>query len=402
MNNNEKSIFEQGNENIQDENQSFIKDDRTTNHLPKKKKSIAGKKIGAILMVSGVLIGAVLFLPKFFMNGNTEEEIKPTEETKEQVASYSKPVEQTPPKVFSFDDEPATSDYQGEKLGDVIQSQEGQPVRISKSAGEMMVSTNNGSNQSANTSPSSDGYNYSDSTNKAILSAQNSLNEINTTSQEKLGENNAQADIFKAPTFHAKKARKSQYNPNLLLAQGTYIPCVLRGRLVSNISGQISCIIADNVFSESGNVLLLEKGSRVTGFYQGASVKHGQGEIFVVWQEIRTPNNLIIPIDSGSTDELGANGLSGWVDNHFWERFSNAIILSMIRDVSGALAGRLNERSQNDTENTRQASEEIAKVVLEQMGDIAPTIYKNQGDKIGIFVARDIDFSDVYELKIAR
>lgn len=27
--------------------------------------------------------------------------------------------------------------------------------------------------------------------------------------------------------------------------------------------------------------------------------------IFVVWNEIRTPNNIIIPISSGATDELG-------------------------------------------------------------------------------------------------
>lgn len=112
-------------------------------------------------------------------------------------------------------------------------------------------------------------------------------------------------------------------------------------------------------------------------------------------------NNLVIPLASGSTDELGANGLNGWVDNHFWERFSNAIMLSMILDGNNILLSKMTDTAQNNSENTREASKEIATTVLEQMGDIKPTIYKNQGDKVGIFVARDVDFSNVYELKRA-
>ena len=61
----------------------------------------------------------------------------------------------------------------------------------------------------------------------------------------------------------------------------------------------------------------------------------------------------------------------------------------------------MTDTAKNNSENTREASKEIATTVLEQMGDIKTTIYKNQGDKVGIFVARDIDFSNVYELKRA-
>lgn len=227
----------------------------------------------------------------------------------------------------------------------------------------------------------------------AIQNAENQL------AQE--GQQNSRVDdIYNAPVFNASSATKSAYNPHLLLSQGTLIQCILRGKLVSNISGQISCTITDNVLSSSGNVVLIEKGSRVNGYYQGASASHGSSEIFAVWQEIRTPNNLVIPLHSGSTDELGANGLRGWADNHFWDRFKNAILLSIVKDVSGALASRASKDGRNDyTENTRDGSEDIAKTILDQMGDIRPTIYKNQGDKVGIFVARDIDFSSVYKLE---
>lgn len=184
-----------------------------------------------------------------------------------------------------------------------------------------------------------------------------------------------------------------------MLEQGTYIPCALRGRVISNVSGQLSCTITENVYSSNGNVLLIDKGSRVNGYYQGGSVNHGSNQLFVVWQEVRTPDNLVIPLNSGSTDELGANGLNGWVDNHFWERFSNAIFLSMILDGNNILLSKMTNTAQKNSENTREAGKEIATTVLEQMGDIKPTLYKNQGDKIGIFVARDVDFSSVYKLR---
>ncbi|OCG40856.1 type IV secretion system protein VirB10 [Gilliamella sp. Bif1-4] len=206
-------------------------------------------------------------------------------------------------------------------------------------------------------------------------------------------------DMFSSTAFKANTAIKSRYNPNLLLEQGTYIPCVLRQKLISNVGGQISCTIAENVLSKNGNVTLIEKGSKAVGVYQTGAVSHGSDQIFVIWQEIRTPNNINVDVNSGSTDELGANGLTGWTDQHFWKRFGNAILLSMITDSSSALSSRLAKSdNRNYLENTQENSEELAKTVLEQMGDIKPTLYKNQGDKVGIFVARDIDFSSVYSL----
>lgn len=212
----------------------------------------------------------------------------------------------------------------------------------------------------------------------------------------KIGSEN---DMFSSTAFKANTARKSRYNPNLLLEQGTYIPCVLRQKLISNVGGQISCTIAENVLSKNGNVTLIEKGSKAIGVYQTGAVSHGSDQIFVIWQEIRTPNNINVNVNSGSTDELGANGLTGWTDQHFWKRFGNAILLSMITDSSSALSSRLaKSNNRNYLETTQENSEELAKTVLEQMGDIKPTLYKNQGDKVGIFVARDIDFSGVYSL----
>ncbi|MCV6003119.1 conjugal transfer protein TrbI, partial [Escherichia coli] len=58
------------------------------------------------------------------------------------------------------------------------------------------------------------------------------------------------------------------------------------------------------------------------------------------------------------------------------------------------------DRNVDYTENSRQAMAEMAKVALENSINIPPTMYKNQGDIITIMVGEDIDFSDIYELKV--
>lgn len=82
--------------------------------------------------------------------------------------------------------------------------------------------------------------------------------------------------------------------------------------------------------------------------------------------------------------------------------------LSVIDDSFAILANELSKNSTsntniyNFTENTRESASEIAKIALEKMIDIKPTLYKNQGDLVGVYVNKDIDFSKVYKLQRKR
>ena len=211
----------------------------------------------------------------------------------------------------------------------------------------------------------------------------------------------AKGDIFEenVSTFKAGKAHKLLVNANLLLSKGTFIQCSLRTKLVSTVAGNLGCVVANDVYSANGTVLLIEKGSTVFGEFRNGQIQQGEERLFVVWSEIRTPKNIIINVNSGATDELGGTGVPGYVDNHFWQRFGNAIMLSMITDSTSALSTQLAKRGTFNPTDTIQAGSEIAQSILEKTINIPPTLYKNQGDLVGIFVARDIDFSDVYELK---
>jgi len=189
------------------------------------------------------------------------------------------------------------------------------------------------------------------------------------------------------------------YDPNLFLPRGTFIPCSMDVRLISMVSGQISCTVSDDIYSANGNVLLLERGSTAIGTYKKTALKNGMNRIYVIWEDLRTPNNVIVSVKSGSTDEIGSAGVVGEVDNHWGQRLSGAILLSVIDDAINASSQRINGGGFT-LNNTSNASEGMAEIMLRKFIDIPPTLYKSQGDLIHIYLNKDIDFSKVYDLEM--
>lgn len=215
-----------------------------------------------------------------------------------------------------------------------------------------------------------------------------------------------QNDPYDVGVYKASIAQKNNFNPSLTLPEGTFIPCSLNTKVVTQIAGQISCTVTNNIYSSNGQVLLVEKGSKVSGGFKSGELNDGMNRIFVVWNNIRTPENIDIPVNSGASDTLGGTGLDGWVDHHYFTRFGTAILVSVIDDAMGALVDKYIREPKNSTEsnydataNTRETAKEIARSVLKQFENIKPTLYRNHGDLVGIYVNRDIDFSNVYSLE---
>ena len=69
---------------------------------------------------------------------------------------------------------------------------------------------------------------------------------------------------------------------NLVVTQGTSIPCVLETAMSSDVAGFVSCVVLRDVMSDSGNVVLMEKGTQVVGEYRG-NVRRGSKRMFVLW-----------------------------------------------------------------------------------------------------------------------
>ncbi len=186
-----------------------------------------------------------------------------------------------------------------------------------------------------------------------------------------------------------------------LLTQGAMLDCVLETKVVSTVAGMTSCHLTRDTYSANGHVVLLDRGSKVVGRYQGG-MQQGETRIFVLWTRVVTPNGVVVELQSPGTGALGEAGLGGWVDTHFWDRFGAAILLSIIQDGADAAAARAAGPGQNTSitlSNPAAAGKEVVARSLEPAINIPPTLYKNQGERVGIFVARDLDFRSVYGLE---
>lgn len=182
----------------------------------------------------------------------------------------------------------------------------------------------------------------------------------------------------------------------LLLPKGAFIDCTLETALDSTLPGMTTCITATDTFSADGSTVLLERGTKLVGETRGG-VTQGAARVFVLWSEARTPTGVVIPLSSPGTDELGRSGLAGNVNRHFFQRFGAAILISVI---SGAVQSAVASQSSGSTViYNPSGSQDVMTEVLKDTINIPPTITKNQGDRIEILVARDLDFRSVYELK---
>ena len=203
------------------------------------------------------------------------------------------------------------------------------------------------------------------------------------------------------PTSTPKAQASMIGNRNYVIPKGTTIDCVLNTAINSTVPGMTSCTLTRNIYSDNGKVLLLERGSVATGEFK-ADIKVGQSRIFVLWSRVKTPNGVVINLDSPGADSLGRSGFGGDIDNHWWERIGSAFMLSLVQDAIGYAATRgannNNGASQMYFQNTQQAGNQMASKVLEGTINIPPTLTKNQGERVSIFVARDLDFTGVYGL----
>jgi len=206
-------------------------------------------------------------------------------------------------------------------------------------------------------------------------------------------------------------------NPSLTLAKGTLPDCTLLTAILSDQPGFLKCLLSAPVMSMDGKVVLMEAGTTLEGEY-AAGVQPGQHTIFTLWTRAVTPHFVVVPLASPGADPLGRAGTTGSVDNKWIERFAGALLFSLFEDAKqvaiakdDARATRRAANQSGDTYNigtqgtlsqlgnTDSTTQSVVQEMLRQGGQARPSLYKNQGEIIKIFVARDIDFSSVYALR---
>lgn len=180
---------------------------------------------------------------------------------------------------------------------------------------------------------------------------------------------------------------------NHLITAGSSLPCILQTAMDSATPGYVSCLVSRDVYSDNGAVVLLERGTRVLGEYRGG-LEPGRRRLFVLWTRAVTPAGVAVSLASPAADAVGRTGFDGAVDTHFWDRFGGALLLSVVDDAAHAAIG-----GGQSSQSAARLPSDAATVALQGSIGIPSTLGKSQGSEVSIFVAQDLDFSDVYALR---
>jgi type IV secretion system protein VirB10 len=187
----------------------------------------------------------------------------------------------------------------------------------------------------------------------------------------------------------------------LMLMPGL-MPCVLDTAIDSTLPGPVMCHLPGDV--RPHGVTLLDRGSQVYGYYK-SDVQNGQSRLAVAADWINDPTTgCFVQFDNAPmADQQGRSGLDGHVDNHTFERFGAAVTLSLIDAGLGILQSAVSKGGNTYLSfNSGGELSSVASQILRKQIDIPPTISKNAGELIAVFVNKPLNFSGCYELKDAR
>lgn len=185
---------------------------------------------------------------------------------------------------------------------------------------------------------------------------------------------------------------------NCVIAEGSLIHAILEPATNSDLPGFVRAIVSEPNYSEDGSQILIPRGSRLIGQYKSGMLQ-GQSRIFLVWTRLITPNALSVQLGSPGVDGLGVAGMGAdEVNRHFWERFGSASLLSIIGagvSTLGVSGGDQDNSVAAYRSAVANSFSQSADQTFQQEGKIPPTLTTYQGKPIIVFVAKDLNFSQV-------
>ncbi|AKF48842.1 Type IV secretory pathway, VirB10 component (plasmid) [Pseudomonas syringae pv. syringae HS191] len=188
-------------------------------------------------------------------------------------------------------------------------------------------------------------------------------------------------------------------NRKYLVSHNTYTRCALYNEIISTHPGMVDCRLTDPLYSADGSTVIAAAGDKLTG-EQTVQVGPGETSVFTTWQELETQSGVRAKLDSLGAGPMGASGTEAWINRHYMQRFGGAVMLSFIQDALQAASNTTQKSSGSGgytVNNSEQNVESMANKALDSTINIPDTAHLLPGTVITVIVARDIDFSSVFE-----
>jgi type IV secretion system protein VirB10 len=177
-----------------------------------------------------------------------------------------------------------------------------------------------------------------------------------------------------------------------ILQAGSVIPAALVTGLRSDLPGQITAQVTQNVYdSPTGRILLIPQGAKLIGEYD-SSVAFGQRRLLLAWTRLLLPDGRSIILErQPGADAGGYSGLEDRVNNHWGQLFKAAILSTLLSVGSEAGASQSeNNLAQALRAGASQSFSQTGQQVVERQLNIQPTLTIRPGFPVRVMVTRDL------------
>ncbi|MDN0082481.1 TrbI/VirB10 family protein [Crenobacter sp. SG2305] len=188
-----------------------------------------------------------------------------------------------------------------------------------------------------------------------------------------------------------------KYDGKLVLRQGSLIPAVSQSAINSDLAGDITALVTENVYdSVEGSTLLIPKGSRLVAKY-GEDIRIGQERVMISFSRLLLPNGSYVMLTGGmnGVDTQGRSGMDADVNNHFFKMFGaglvGAVVTWGVENSSRPNVTINNPGTSTDlTGPTAKVLEDITNRIMDRYKNIAPTLTIEPGQRLKLFVKQDM------------
>jgi type IV secretion system protein VirB10 len=193
-------------------------------------------------------------------------------------------------------------------------------------------------------------------------------------------------------------------HPLYMISAGRYIDCLMDTATDSQLMGLPACHLPNDVWNDSGTVVLLYAGTRVSGQIKQGLIR-GQNRLFFVWSRAHDlVSGIKVSLNSPAADELGRGGMPGEINNHIIERFAPAFLFGLLNYGPQIASQALSNQNGNNNNyfQVLTPNQQVAAEALSDQMRIPPTLEAPQGAPMRIAVATDWDLSCCVKIQLVN
>lgn len=191
-------------------------------------------------------------------------------------------------------------------------------------------------------------------------------------------------------------ARLTDPSSPYVIQGGSVIPAALLTGIRSDLPGQVTAQVTQNVYdSPTGRVLLIPQGARLIGEYD-SEIATGQSRVLLAWDRLILPGGRSISLDRlPGTDTGGMAGVADRTDYH-WGHMLKAALVSTLLGVGAELGSSDEDRLvQAARRGTQDSLNETGRQLVERQLAVPPTITVRPGAALRVLVTRDMIFEPI-------